>query len=114
MPFDHLIDQTELQPKKITKARFRRRIFQAWASQCAYCADPADTLDHVLPRSRGGLTVAENLIPACRRCNGAKSSTDWREWFEAQSWHCVHRAARIDGWIGSSPHTEGKPQVSPS
>jgi hypothetical protein len=114
MPFDHLIDQTELQPKKATKARFRRRIFDSWASSCAYCSEQADTLDHVLPRSRGGLTVAENLVPACRRCNGAKSSTDWREWFEAQAWHCVHRAARIDGWIGSSPHTEGKPQVSPS
>jgi poly(3-hydroxyalkanoate) synthetase len=45
------------------------------------------------------LTVEENLIPACRRCNGAKSSTDWREWFAAQAWHCPERAARIDGWI---------------
>jgi hypothetical protein len=26
-PFDHLIDETQLQPTKITKARFRRRIF---------------------------------------------------------------------------------------
>jgi 5-methylcytosine-specific restriction endonuclease McrA len=99
MPFDHLIDQTELQPKKITKARFRRRIFAEWNHQCAYCTDPADTLDHVLPRSRGGLTVAENLIPACRRCNGAKSSTDWREWFRAQAWHCQEREGRIDGWL---------------
>jgi hypothetical protein len=113
MPFGHEINQTELQPKKITKARFRRRIFEAWASQCAYCTDPADTLDHVLPRSRGGLTVAENLVPACRRCNGAKSSTDWREWFEAQDWHCVERAARIDGWVGSSPHTEVSPALEP-
>jgi hypothetical protein len=108
MPFDHLIDQTELQPKRVTKARFRKRIFAEWDHACAYCADPADTLDHVLPRSRGGLTVAGNLIPACRRCNGAKSSADWREWFEAQDWHCVQRAARIDGWIGSTPHTEGR------
>ena len=100
MPFDHLIDETELQSKRTTKHRFRARIFEAWASSCAYCTDPADTLDHVLPRVRGGLTVAENLIPACRRCNGAKSSTDWREWFEAQAWYCPDRAARIDGWIG--------------
>jgi hypothetical protein len=48
----------------------------------------------------GGLTVAENLIPACRRCNGAKSSTDWREWFADQAWHCPDRAARIEAWIG--------------
>jgi 5-methylcytosine-specific restriction endonuclease McrA len=99
MAFDHLIDETELQPKRITKWRFRARIFAAWAHACAYCDDPADTLDHVLPRSQGGLTVEENLVPACRRCNGAKSSTDWRVWFAAQAWHCPERAGRIDGWI---------------
>ena len=113
-PFDHQIDQTELQPKKATKARFRRRIFAEWNHQCAYCTDPADTLDHVLPRSRGGLTVAENLIPACRRCNGAKSSADWREWFRAQAWHCIEREGRIDGWLGGGLHTEGIAQAPPS
>ena len=108
MGFSHLIHQTELQPKKTTKARFRASIFEAWASCCAYCADPADTLDHVLPRSRGGLTVAENLVPACRYCNGAKSSTDWREWFRAQVWHCPNREGRIDGWLrgGDAPAAE--------
>jgi 5-methylcytosine-specific restriction endonuclease McrA len=111
-PFDHQIDQTELQPKKLTKARFRRRIFTEWAHRCAYCADPADTLDHVLPRSKGGLTVAENLVPACRRCNGAKSSTDWREWFRAQAWHCPEREGRIDGWLrgGDPPAGEHHPE----
>jgi 5-methylcytosine-specific restriction endonuclease McrA len=110
MPFDHLIDQTELQPKKVTKARFRKRIFAEWDHQCAYCADQADTLDHVLPRSDGGLTVAENLVPACRRCNGAKGSADWREWFKSQPWHCPERALRIDRWIGGTQQTEASPK----
>ena len=99
MSFGHLIDETELQPKRTTKHRFRARIFAAWAYACAYCSDPADTLDHVRPRSQGGLTVEENLVPACSRCNGAKSSTDWRVWFAAQPWHCPEREGRIDGWI---------------
>jgi 5-methylcytosine-specific restriction endonuclease McrA len=99
MAFDHLIDGTELLPKRATKHRFRARIFDEWAYACAYCTRPADTLDHVLPRSRGGLTVAENLVPACGRCNGAKGSTDWRIWFAAQAWHCIEREGRIDGWI---------------
>lgn len=100
MSFDHQIDGTELLPKRATKSRFRASIFEAWNHCCAYCTAPADTLDHVVPRVAGGLTVAANLIPACRRCNGAKSSTDWREWFADQTWHCPDRAARIEAWIG--------------
>ena len=100
MAFDHQIDETELLPKRTTKHRFRTWIFAEWDHACAYCTKPADTLDHVLARLKGGLTVRENLVPACRRCNGAKGATDWREWFAAQDWHCSDRAARIDGWIG--------------
>jgi 5-methylcytosine-specific restriction endonuclease McrA len=106
MAFDHLIDETELQPKRTTKHRFRARLFAAWSHCCAYCNAPADTLDHVLPRSCGGLTVIENLVPACRRCNGAKSSADWREWFALQEWHCPERAARIDAWINGSTNCQ--------
>ena len=113
MAFDHQIDGTELLPKRLTKWRFRTRIFIAWGHACAYCGEGADTLDHVLPRSRGGLTVEENLIPACRRCNGAKSSTDWREWFMAQPWHCPDRVARIDGWIIGAQQTVIKPEPDP-
>jgi hypothetical protein len=100
MAFDHQIDGTELRPKRSSKHRFRASVFEAWGSRCAYCTAPADTLDHVLARLRGGLTVRANLVPACRRCNGAKGSSDWREWFEGQDWHCSDRAARINGWIG--------------
>ena len=100
MAFDHLIDETELLPKRSSKSRFRASIFEAWDHQCAYCTAPADTLDHVLARLKGGLTVRENLVPACRPCNLAKGSDNWREWFAAQDWHCSDRVTRIDGWIG--------------
>jgi len=99
MAFDHLIDEIELQPKRTTKSRFRASIFDDWASCCAYCSEPADTLDHVLPRFKGGLTVRENLVPACRPCNGAKGADNWREWFAAQAWHCIERESRIVRWI---------------
>lgn len=99
MTFDAHIDNTELRTKRSTKHRFRAFIFEQWNHECAYCASPADTLDHVIPRSAGGLTVAENLVPACRSCNGLKSSTPWREWFMMQSYFCIKRADRIDGWL---------------
>jgi hypothetical protein len=44
--------------------------------RCQYCGRhlaPADlTLDHVIPRSRGGLSTWENLVTACKECNHHK------------------------------------------
>ena len=37
--------------------------------RCAYCARRADTIDHVVPRSRGGGHTWENCVAACRTCN---------------------------------------------
>jgi 5-methylcytosine-specific restriction endonuclease McrA len=37
--------------------------------RCAYCSLPATTIDHVLPRSRGGLNTWDNTVAACGRCN---------------------------------------------
>ena len=46
--------------------------------RCVWCgAEPWRrdlTLEHVLPRSRGGRTEDENLVVACRRCNRARRS----------------------------------------
>ena len=41
--------------------------------RCQYCGSSAETLDHVVPRSRGGRHVWENLVAACRRCNHTKA-----------------------------------------
>jgi 5-methylcytosine-specific restriction endonuclease McrA len=40
---------------------------------CAYCGKRADTIDHVLPRSRGGMHTWENCVAACRACNSRKA-----------------------------------------
>ena len=39
---------------------------------CAYCYERADTVDHLLPRSRGGGDTWFNLVAACQSCNGLK------------------------------------------
>jgi 5-methylcytosine-specific restriction endonuclease McrA len=101
MAFDHQIDGTELLPKRTTKLRFRASIFDDWASCCAYCSKPADTLDHVVPRLKGGLTMRENLVPACRRCNGAKGSDDWQEWFKDQPYWMLSREDAVHRWLSS-------------
>lgn len=46
---------------------------------CRYCgARPGSELlevDHLVPRSRGGLDSVDNLVSACRTCNGRKSDS---------------------------------------
>ena len=32
------------------------------------------TVDHIIPRSRGGLDILENLLPACRKCNYSRGN----------------------------------------
>jgi 5-methylcytosine-specific restriction endonuclease McrA len=39
---------------------------------CGYCGGTASTIDHVLPRSRGGLNEWVNTVAACGRCNNRK------------------------------------------
>jgi hypothetical protein len=43
---------------------------------CQYCGKHSRelTLDHVIPRSRGGQSTWENLVACCRACNGKKGS----------------------------------------
>ena len=43
---------------------------------CQYCGKRSRdlTLDHVIPRSRGGLSSWENLVACCKICNGKKGN----------------------------------------
>jgi 5-methylcytosine-specific restriction endonuclease McrA len=46
---------------------------------CIYCRGRADTVDHVLPRSRGGGDTWFNLVAACQFCNGLKGDRTPKE-----------------------------------
>src|SRR5439155_24176172 len=51
----------------------RRPVFARDGGRCVYCTAPATSIDHVVPRSRGGEHVWENVVSCCRRCNHAKA-----------------------------------------
>jgi len=81
------------------RKRFRKDIFEAWGG-CAYCGcNRANTLDHVIPKAKGGPTNKGNLIPACGTCNMAKSDTPWFLWFRWQSFWTLERETRIFHWL---------------
>jgi 5-methylcytosine-specific restriction endonuclease McrA len=61
-----------------TRALSRKNILLRDRNTCQYCGEvfsPADlTLDHVIPRSRGGDSTWENLVACCRPCNRRKGN----------------------------------------
>lgn len=52
----------------------RKNVFRRDDHTCQYCLGKYSdlTLDHVIPRSRGGGTTWENVVACCRRCNAQK------------------------------------------
>jgi 5-methylcytosine-specific restriction endonuclease McrA len=54
----------------------RRAVFARDGGRCVYCGNAATSLDHVVPRSRGGEHVWENVVSACGRCNHLKADRD--------------------------------------
>ena len=52
----------------------RRGVLRRDEFRCCYCGKGASTIDHVLPRSRGGMTSWENCVAACLRCNHRKGN----------------------------------------
>lgn len=47
---------------------------------CAYCGEPAATLDHIDPLVRGGSSSLENLTAACSPCNASKNASPLLTW----------------------------------
>lgn len=53
----------------------RRGILRRDRNSCQYCGSNKNlTLDHVIPRSRGGRHTWENVVAACSECNSRKSN----------------------------------------
>lgn len=59
-------------PFRARAALNRRAVFARDDNRCQYCGAAAENIDHVVPRSRGGQHVWENVVAACRFCNSRK------------------------------------------
>lgn len=51
----------------------KRGVLRRDSWTCAYCGGRADTVDHVIPSSRGGANAWENTVACCRHCNSRKA-----------------------------------------
>jgi len=61
-------------PRAVTRRISRRVLFARDGWQCAYCGSGSNrlTLDHIVPRSRGGTSIWENVVASCAPCNHRK------------------------------------------
>jgi 5-methylcytosine-specific restriction endonuclease McrA len=75
---------------------------------CAYCGTKAETIDHVVPRSRGGTHAWENCVASCTKCNHGKAD----RLVEELGWslRCVPAMPRGAHWRLIGAAHEGDPQ----
>lgn len=60
----------------ITKKEYKK----LYSTDCFYCGNSANSIDHVIPLSRGGSHSIGNLVPACLHCNCSKKDKTIMEW----------------------------------
>ncbi|WP_372839930.1 HNH endonuclease [Phaeovulum sp.] len=64
--------------KRVAFTRFN--LFLRDEFRCQYCGAQSDlTFDHVVPRSRGGVTTWENVVAACAPCNLRKANKSLKQ-----------------------------------
>ncbi len=75
---------------------------------CAYCGTKADTIDHVIPRSRGGSHTWENCVASCNKCNHRKAD----RLIEELGWvlRCAPAVPRGAHWRLIGAAHDGDPQ----
>ena len=59
----------------------KKRVFERDKERCIFCGRPGEPVAHIIPRSRGGLGVEQNIITACRECHQAMDNGTYRDAF---------------------------------
>lgn len=74
----------------------RQAIFARYKGRCAYCGQPMKkkdmTVDHYVPKSRGGGDNIENLMPCCKACNAMKAADKLKTFRKRFFWNTLHPA----------------------
>ncbi len=105
-------------PYRATVPLTRKAVFARDGGRCVYCGATATSLDHVVPRSRGGAHAWDNVVSACGRCNHVKadravSEMGWRLRRQpvaptGAAWRVVGSARLDPRW---RPYLDGLPDL---
>ena len=100
---DLLVNLIELSPRN-ARRKFRQSIFESWEWKCAYCDKDLDTksatIDHIVPKFKGGHNVKSNMVCSCSKCNRSKGSVLLEDWYNpSNSYYSEERLGKIKHWI---------------
>lgn len=82
-------------PNNLTETQWEE-IKKYFDYKCAYCSkEKTLEQDHFIPLSKGGEYTQNNIIPACRSCNGSKMDKDFFEWYPKYKYYTEERKKKI-------------------
>lgn len=100
----HYLFNLETLSSSEAKKLWRRKIKERWDYECAYCGSTKNlTIDHVVPRSKGGTDFTKNVVCCCHDCNQSKSHTPWEDWYFSQEFFSMKRHNKINEWMEPDP-----------
>ena len=86
------------------KRIWRKKIKEEWDWECAYCGSEKNlTIDHIVPKAKGGTDFTKNCLCACHSCNQDKSYTPMEDWYLSQEFFSSDRYEKIQEWMKPDP-----------
>ena len=83
---------------------WRQKIKERWDYKCAYCGSDSElTIDHIVPRCKGGPDFTKNVVCCCQSCNQDKGHAPWEDWFFSQEFFSMDRYQNITNWMKPDP-----------
>lgn len=105
---DYLFHLVTTSPQE-AKNLWRKSIKTKWG-ECAYCGSKENlTIDHIVPRSKGGNNHITNVLCACEKCNKSKAHYEWEDWYFRQEFFEYTRHKKINSWMTQLSESELKP-----
>ena len=84
---------------KTSNKNWRESLNKLTNYKCIYCGKPSESLDHLHPMSKGGISSTSNCVPCCLSCNGKKSDSEVLSWYRKQNFYDPRRAMAIRAWF---------------
>lgn len=85
-----LLKYVPLPYRKVTLSR--HNVYRRDGYKCVYCGSDRNlTLDHMIPKSKGGENNWKNLVTCCGKCNRIKGDTSVEEFLEKTGYTMSHK-----------------------